>query len=216
MALADLNYADFEPSAQREQDKTLLVKFYYKNVQDKTASKREGRPIYREKEYIDIKLPGSRDGAARPASPADKHRFQAHYEAFKARIEMPVSGTPLKEWPMITGSLVEEMSFMNIKTVEQLAELNDALAGRFMGAMGLKAKAQAWLDRAKNDLTADSLQHELAERDQKLADMQLQLDEMRELLSSAPKRRKSRAKPKAMPLVDDPLPDAIYGEPQED
>ena len=204
MALADFNYADFDPSAQKEQDKTLLVKFYYKNVQDKAASKREGRPIYKEKEYIDIKLPGSRDGAARPASPADKSRFQAHYEAFKARVELPTEGTPLAEWPQITSSLVEEMSFMNIKTVEQLAELNDGLAGRFMGALNLKEKAKQWLDRAKQELTAESLQHELADRDKRLADMQLQLNELMARLE-APKPRKSRAKPKAMPVVEDPV-----------
>ena len=211
MAFAEFDERDFDQSAQAEQDKKLLVRFYYKSVQDKTASKREGRPIFKEKTYIDIKIPGSRDGAARPATPDDIKRFQKHHDAFKARVELPTEGTPLAEWPMITSSLAEEMSFMNIKTVEQLAALNDTHAGRFMGAHTYKEKARKWLERAKNDLNAESLQAQLAERDEKMAAMQGQLDEMKELVARAPKRRKSRAKPNAMPPnPDDPLPEVPY------
>jgi hypothetical protein len=205
MAFADVNYTDFETSNQAEVDKTLLVKFYYKSVQDQAATRAEGRPIFREKTYIDIKVPGQRDGAARPATADDKSRFQRHYDAFKARIELPVDGTPLAEWPLITGSTVEEMSFMNIKTVEQLADLSDNLAGKFMGAQNFKAKAKAWLERAKKELTAESLQHELADRDALLVDMQLQLDDLRAQLDAKPRKRKSRAKPKTLPVEGDPM-----------
>jgi hypothetical protein len=205
MAFADINPDDFQHGAQAEQDKSLLVKFYYKSVEDKASSLEQGRPIFKEKTYIDIKVPGSRDGVARPASPKDIARFQRHHEAFLARVAMPQTGTPLSEWPGVSGSMVEEMSFMNIKTVEQLAELSDGLAGRFMGANSLKAKAKQWLERASKELTAEVLQNELADRDQTLVDMQLQIDELKGMLASAPKPRKSRAKAKVLPVNDDPM-----------
>jgi hypothetical protein len=206
MAFADVNYQDFQPSQQSEQDKLLLVKFEYKNVQDQAASKEEGRPIFREKVYIDMKVPGSRDGIVRPASDRDIARFPRHYEAFKARIELPTDGTPLSEWPQMARSLVEELSFMNIKTVEQLANLNDSVAGRLMGGNNLKAKAKAWLDRADKGLTAERLQIELEDRDLQLANMQLQLNELAAQLESRPRKRKSRAKPKTLPpAADDPM-----------
>ena len=38
MREADFNYADFDPSAQTQQDSTLLVKFYTKAVEDQASS----------------------------------------------------------------------------------------------------------------------------------------------------------------------------------
>jgi hypothetical protein len=206
MAFADVNYQDFQPTQQDEQDKMLLVKFEYRNVQDQAATKAEGRPIFKEKVYIDMKVPGSRNGIVRPASANDKARFQRHYDAFKARIELPSEGTPLAEWPLISRSLAEELTFMNVKTVEQLANLKDSFAGSLMGGNNLKAKAKEWLDRAGNGLTAERLQTELADRDKQLADMQLQLNDLAAQLESRPRKRKSRAKPKVLPpAADDPM-----------
>ena len=121
MAIADFNHEDFQSTQQQEQDSTLLVKFYIKAVADKTATAEQGRPIFREREYIDIRIPGSRDGAARPATFRDQQRFPKHYQAFKQRIDQPSEGTPLVEWGMISRSQAEELAFKNIKTVEQLA-----------------------------------------------------------------------------------------------
>jgi hypothetical protein len=206
MSLADVNYADFASGSQQEVDKSLLVKFYYKNVQDQRETKAKGRPIFREKTYINIKVPGQRDGAARPASAADKQRFQRHYDAFKARVEIPQEGTPLAEWPLINGSLLEEMSFLNIKTVELLANLNDSMAGSFMGAQNFKAKAKAWLERAKNELTSETLQKVVLEQAAQIKDLAAKLDALQEKLDTAPKRRKSRAKPKTLaPDPADPM-----------
>lgn len=200
---ADFNHNDFDQSQQSEVDKTLLVKFYLKSVQNQAKSKAENRPVFVEKTYIDIKTPGSRDGAARPATMRDKQRFPQHFAAFEQRMAMPVEGTPLCEWPLITRSMAEEMSFMNIKTVEQLADLNDGLAGKFMGAMTFKQKAKKWLEQAAEGKMSTELQEIVLEQDTKLKAMAVQIDELKELLAAAPKPRKSRAKPKAMP-VDDP------------
>ena len=129
-------------------------------------------------EYIDIRIPGSRDGAARPARFADKQRFPRHYAAFQQRIELAEEGTPLTEWPVVSRSLADEMAFFNIKTVEQLANVNDNVAGQFMGAQMYKQKAKAWLERAKEDVTVDKLKEELAQRDHLLKSLQEQVDKL--------------------------------------
>ena len=194
MQIADFNVEDFQN--QQNADKGLLVKFYIKPFMDQTATAKEGRPIYVDKEYIQIMVPGQRDFIARPATPADKARFPEHYKMFKERTsdEVKVQGTLLKEWPLISRSQVEELSFMNVKTVEQLAEVADVNIGQMMGMNQLKAKAKEWLEAA-----------EAHNRDvQMRAEMQAQLDardeEIEKLkaavkaLQGAPKRRVSKKK----------------------
>lgn len=175
---AEYDYNDFQDSKQDSADATLLVKFYFHAYKDVAASSEEGRPIFVDKEYIDIRVPGQRDSIVRPATPRDKLRFPKHYAAFQARIEMPVEGTPLIEWPAISRSLADELSFKNIKTVEQLSELNDSLMHNIHGAQNFKQKAKDWLLQAKDDSVLSTLRDELGKRDVTIA-------EQAELLQSA-------------------------------
>ena len=140
------NYEDFQTGRESEQDAQLLVKFFYKPKKDKAQTEAQGRPIYNEVEFCEIRVRGNRDPqACRPATYADKKRFPRHYEAFKARTEMPEEGTPLAEWPQISRSQIEELSFMQIKTVEQLSLAADTAICKLMGGYTLKQRATDWL-----------------------------------------------------------------------
>lgn len=144
------NYEDFLPENLSEQDKKLAVRFFLKEREDQDASTEAGRPIFKEVEYVEIRAPGKRDPlSCRPATDMDKRRFAPHYERFQKRIEEPETGTPLREWPRISRTRVEELQFINVKTVEQLADISDLDAGKFHGGLTLKAEAKAWLERAK-------------------------------------------------------------------
>lgn len=179
MQVAEFNHEDFQSNNQAEQDKTLLVKFYVKSRQDKARTVAEGRPIFKDVEYIHIMIPGSRDGAARPATHRDRQRFPKHYQAFKERIELPEEGTPLAEWGTLTRSTVEELAFFNIKTVEQLANVNDNVASQFMGCQGFKSKAKAYLEVSKRDVSLNEMQLELTKRDDQIKDLRNALDELK-------------------------------------
>ena len=177
------NPDDFTTSAASAQDEQLMVKFFYKEVQNKAASLKEGRPIFREKEYIEIRIPGKRDAqACRPASHADKQRFPRHYEAFQKRVEAPAEGTPLTEWPVITRSLAEQLTFINVKTVEQLASVNDAHIGPIMGGYGFRDKAKAWLERAG----AERVEEEKVDLLARIASLETQLQSQAPLAPVAP------------------------------
>lgn len=188
MAIAEYDYADFENGKQAEQDAKLLVKFFLKTKEDSTKSAEQGRPVFKELEYIDIKVPGNRgSGVKRPATFKDKQRFPRHYAAFKQRIELPQEGTPLAEWPVISRSMAEELAFNGVKTVEHMADMSDTIASSFMGGQSFKAKAKDWLARAKKDVTESHLAAELEKRDKLIATMQAQLEK---LTSEKPKRRR--------------------------
>jgi DNA-binding transcriptional regulator of glucitol operon len=149
MQQADFDHTLFE-SGNNKGDSSLLVKFFIKVMPDNEASAAEARAIFKDVEYVDIRVAGSRSShVCRPARQGDIERFPKHYEAFKQRKEIPLEGTPLVEWAQISRSQAEELSFLNVKTVEQLAAMSDNYAGQRMGGYELKARAIAWLVAAK-------------------------------------------------------------------
>ena len=134
---------------QNAGDELLLVKFFMDPLQNSKKSLEEGRPIFDDVEWISIKSPGSRDERVRPVRPGDKERFPKHYAAFKNRTDQEaVSGTPLTEWTGISRSQAEELKFLNIVTVEQLAGCSDQNTQNFKGLQTLKQNAKAFLDAA--------------------------------------------------------------------
>jgi hypothetical protein len=176
---ADFDVAAFDSASASAQDDKLLVKFEIRSRPDNEATMEAGRPIFKDVEYIDIKIPGSRTGGAcRPASHADKQRFPRHYAAFQERTEMPTEGTPLAEWPLISRSQAEELAYHNVKTVENLVGMSDTNSNNFMGINALKAKAKRWLEQAAGEADTAHLQEELEKRDTLIEAMQEQLNKL--------------------------------------
>ena len=198
MQTLEYNHEDFQPSRQNEADKALLVKFFNKTKQDMIASEREKRPVFHEVVYVSIDVPGNRlGGACHPATQRDVERFPLHYQAFKNRTaDTPETlvGMPLVEWPKITRSQAEELAFLKIRTVEQLAEVSDGNSGQIMNFYDLKTKAKAWLLAAAENKSAEHLQAELAKRDEQIALLQAQMAELLAQKAEAP-RGTSKRKP---------------------
>ena len=173
MQVADFNHQDFSTAKEQEVDAQLLVRFFYKVREDKNATLKEGRPIFKEVEYVEIRIPGSRSvQACRPATEDDKRRFHRHYDAFQKRVEMPEEGTSLTEWPQISRSQVEELKFFGVKTVEQLASMSDTNISQFQGGYGLRNRAQEWLKTA--DSTALIAEKEVLNR--RIAELEAKID----------------------------------------
>lgn len=195
MELASVNPQDFQSQQQSDMDAQLLVKFFIKPFQDQAASARLGRPVFKDREYIDIKTPGNKDGVCRPARPRDIERFQKHYDAFKSRTDSAarLEGTPLTEWPLVSRSVVEELAFYNIKTVENLAAMPDSSATDFTGGMGLKYKAVDWLKAAAAPKAAAELQAKLDKQDEQIKELQTAL---KALQGAKPKITRKRVRRK--------------------
>lgn len=187
-----VNASDFDSQNQRKMDEQLLVRFFTKPRQDPHQTAAEGRPIFVETEYVEIRIPGSRDAVCRPAKAGDIQRFQAHYDAFKARVEAPETGTPLAEWPVVTRSQAEELSFYNVKTVEQLASMSDQNASQFMGMHKLRRQAKEWLEQAAEQHDAEELAAELKKRDDEIEELRAAIRE----LQAAPKTTKKKTSSK--------------------
>jgi hypothetical protein len=147
--MIDANPDDFRPGNEQRMDEQLMVKFFLKEREDKAQTVATGSPKFKEVEYIEIRVPGKRGAqACRPATWRDKQRFSRHYEMFQKRVEMPEEGTPLGQWPQVTRSQVEELSFLAIKTVENVANMADVHAQKMHGGLMLKRRAAEWLEES--------------------------------------------------------------------
>lgn len=73
-------------------------------------------------------------------------RYVAVYQAWKNGQEMPLQGTPIKGWGILSPAQQEGLIHAKILTVEQLAETNEVDQRQIgPGALAMKNKAMAWL-----------------------------------------------------------------------
>lgn len=177
--MLEADYATTEQAHNTQAgDDQLLVRFFIKPRQDMAASEDEGRPVYKDTEYVSIIQPGNKDSIIeRPASQRDKKRFPRHYSAFKQRTDDNgelIEGTPLEEWPGITRSQVEELRYFKIRTVDQLVNIADSAAQNIMGVNVLKERARKFLQSRDDDASAA----EIAERDAKIEEQASMLESM--------------------------------------
>lgn len=142
-----------------------LVRFERQLVEDKPASLQAGRAVCKDVDYAIITPPYSKDEVFKEASqfiedvtrkskqgiytPQQLDAFTRQYHAWKNGQEMPLVGTPIRGWPVLTPAQQENLVRVNIPTVEYLAEANDeGLRNIGMGALDMKRKAIAWLAQA--------------------------------------------------------------------
>ena len=130
----------------------LFVEFYEESMEIPFKSEAEGRPVYEQREFVRIMVPGdSMNIIETPATPGHKEEFSRQYERFRKGLKDIVDGSPLSQWPPVNKSQVKEMAHFEIQSVEQLGDLSDSNCKRMgMGYMELRGKARAWLLAAKD------------------------------------------------------------------
>lgn len=139
----------------------VYAHFYLTTREDPVQSAAAGRPIYVEKEYVKILSAGSANNIIdKPVSEIERNRFPDQYAKFKAGDKEQIIGTPLAEVPWITRAQVDELLYRKIRTLEQLAALDDQHCN-VPGMYDLKRKAAAWLVKAKEAAPFTAMQAEL-------------------------------------------------------
>jgi len=144
------------------EDRPAYVRFEIVPVEDKAASEAAGHYVGRDVEFALITPPYSKDifkikvpqwklnmkqdvaNGRLPEAWMDK--YLEAYSKWKAGQEIPLNGTPIKGWGVISPSQQEMLIRMNILTVEDLSRMTmEGLQRIGMGAVDLKNKATGWL-----------------------------------------------------------------------
>lgn len=130
----------------------LFVEFYDDAVEVTWKSEQEGRPVYENRTHVRIIVPGDATNVIETV--ATQEHFQQYprqYERYKQGAARVQEGTPLEMWPPINKAQVKEARYFEVHTVEQLAQISDSSMMRMgMGWRDLRAKAQAYLNAAKD------------------------------------------------------------------
>lgn len=164
-------------------DAGLWVEFIRKAVQNNAKSTEAGRPIFDEFDYIEITTPGGKSKVSRKANEEDKKRFSSHWELYQAKQNGAtgdmVIGTPIDQWPALSTGQVHEFRAIGIRTVDQIANLNDqGIQAIGMGGRELKARAQAFLAKASGNAEFEGLAAENERLSEQVALQKTQMEDM--------------------------------------
>jgi hypothetical protein len=172
----------------------LLVFIREEAIKNERASE-AGPAVYDRAVFLRVVAPGQKNGSpiyeafryiAKPdGSEVEKvdqsvyKRFREVCDQWKAKAEPSQSGTPLEQWPLMDVAMVRMFKDANVYTVQQLAGLSDAGLDNVRGrGREWKAKAQAWLEQAR-EAGAD------VEARATIAKQQQQIDELKAMLQEA-------------------------------
>lgn len=195
MGEATIEQMDVIHQKQNEADKTLYVQFNYEPHLSQEKTNKEGRPIYEEREYILIMVPGDKDSIIhRPLMEMDKVRFAERYRTWKSKVgDQVTEGTPLKMVPWLNSAQVKELEYFNCYTLEQLAAMSDTHVQKFMGMFGLRQRARDFVAAAKEQAPLAAIRAEIEKKDNDLAAALRAIEEQNERI----KLLESALKPKA-------------------
>lgn len=194
------------------EERPPYVRFEQRAIEDRAKSIESGIFSYKDKDFVLVMAHGSRDvfedDAENWLSKQEAHARNGripkeHYEYFKKAYaswkegqEMPIEGTPIKAWAVLSPAQQNTVIQANIRTVEDLALAPEgALHEIGMGARALKQKAQAWLDTAQTGKGAEKIV-DLESKLQLLADENEKLQkQLIEFMSEAEKTKPRRGRP---------------------
>lgn len=169
-ATYEMTDAAFNRGQGDKADEKLLVQFSMYPHPDRDETAKQGRPVYKDMEYVMIMVPGDKDSIIhRPAWEKDRQRFPRQYQAFQnKKSQESVAGTPLRMVGFLTLGQMKELEYFNCYTVEQLANISDAHAGRFMGIQKLKQLANDYLTAAKETAPLTQIRSEIEKKNSEL------------------------------------------------
>lgn len=180
---------------QIAQARPPFVEFKRIAVPDSVKTQELGRRVTKDVDFAYIMQPGSRDQVERKATdwlamikqknldaspdayPEEWVRgFHEKYKAWLDGQEMPLDGTSVKEWALLSPAQAENFIALRILTIEDVAAMTEDALGRFgMGGRELREKAREWLTKQE---VAGSLAIENQELKQQLADMSARLAQL--------------------------------------
>ena len=196
----------------RGADALLTVKFYRKPIEIKDETIAQGRPIFRDADWVTIYTPGDQLNIIDTIA-QDRHklRFPVQWAKYQNSIngEEGIQGTPIDQWTLVSKSQAEELKGIKFHTVESVANCSDQQLQRIgmlagMSPHAFREKAKAFLSLASQTAEFSAREEELnalrkrneeiqAESNQKIAKMQEQMDSLMAMMAqSKPKGRKPK------------------------
>ena len=198
------------------EERPCFVQFETRAIEDRSQVFENGRLGFKDVIYIQVTQPGGKEvfedvaekwlkkqevKVKRGDLPAQiLESYKAVFKAFKEGQELPVNGTAIKGWQVISPAQQKAIIAVGIRTVEDLAQATEeAIAAIGMGARDSKQKAQTWLksaDQGKSTVTINDLSNKLERLEAKLKDSEEYIKLLEMEREQKPKEEKKRGRPK--------------------
>lgn len=210
--MASISYTRTESLGQQTRD-TTFPRFFLKEEQDHIATAREGRPIFKSIEMVEVIMPGVAIFNKPAFKVTDEHRqrWPEQYDKFKKGQEVAIDGTPIEQWSILNRAQVLELKALEIHTIEACAELSDTAIQRIpMYGRRLRDLAASYLDDAERMATVTRLTEEKARTDTRMAELEQKVTELTALLGQTHEqlmavRNAQSAVATAVPAASDPI-----------
>ena len=190
---------------QISEAKAPWIMFERRPVEDRNASIAQGRYVARDEDFVLITPHGSKDQVERVVSEwfennkreveagrldaSWQRKYQEAYKNWCEGKEMPLEGTPIINWPVLSPAQVRMLQDLRILTVEVLAQANEETIRRLgMGGRKLVQSAQEYLksaDKAQTSEAMVAMQLRLEAAEQRNAQLQDQLATVIQQLSAS-------------------------------
>jgi len=156
------------------------VAFRMDSVPSLFQSEAAGHPVFVEKPFITITIPGQPNTVIDTVADVEyQRRFPEQWARFEAgNTADVVNGWRLESWPAVNTAQVKTLKHMGVHTVEMLADMSDAACQNVgMGTMELRTRAKAALAAAADGAQAEKL----AAENKRLRD---EMDSMKAMLQN--------------------------------
>ena len=183
--MAELKQGSYTRTGGAPERDPIIPRFHLAEIEDMAATAREGRPIFRTEERVEMIMPGIANLMKPVHRVTDEYRqrWPEQYERFRKGQEMSHSGTPIEQWNILKRAMVLELKALEIHTIEDCAGLSDTACQRIPRiGYTLRDRAKAYLDDAERMRQVTELQAIKDANDQKIADLTAKLEQQGELL----------------------------------
>jgi hypothetical protein len=166
-------------------DNSLMVTFYKETILLEHETEVQGKPVYKDFDYVHIVQPGGKSDIKRRVkldgsggSPPDPERFPRQWQQFQNKNVEVKDGLPLEQCPFLPKAEVMGFKASGVFTVEQLAGVPDSALHNF-GMTGRKYRdmAIAYMDRAEKNKDISALVSENAHLRSEMAALKAQFAE---------------------------------------
>lgn len=162
-----------------QSDPSKTFAFFFSKAKEMPAlSREEGKPVWKDIDYVRVQQPGERDAVVLEATPVHKQRWAREWDAYKAGKEVPHEGTPLTVIFPDSEAMILNLRTLGVYTIEELARVSDSATANIPFGGTLKQKAAKYLEMQNgaqnfNKMTAE--QENLRKENESL---KLQIDDL--------------------------------------
>jgi hypothetical protein len=182
-----------------------LVEFEVRAIEDRNKTLESGHYAVIEKEFVAITVIGGNLTVEYEVNEAkirewrttpEKKYIYDKYLAWKDGKEAPINGYPLKEWPSASPGMVMALAKMKIRSVEELAELQDDALPKVgqPGTRAIRDKARSWLkvsaDQGKIVEKITAMQLEIDEKDAQNEKLRIENEALKMLQAESATKKK--------------------------